>query len=55
MELEQEFGQNDHEISRVALSFKNSKRVDVDDKDALLGAICRFKVSGRGDVSEFRK
>ena len=55
MELEQEFGYNDHEISRVALSFKNSKRVDVDDKDALLGAICRFKVSGRGDVSELRK
>ena len=53
--MEQEFGQNDHEISRVARSFRNFKRVDVDDKDALLGAICRFEVSGRGDVSELRK
>ena len=53
--MEQEFGQNDHEISIVALSFRTFKMVDVDDKDALLGAICRFKVSGRGDVSELRK
>lgn len=49
---------NDHEILAigVALYFSNLERVDVDDKDAsLLWAICRFQVSGRGDVSELRK